>query len=89
MVLLAPAGFLMGAMFPMGMQIARAAPGAPTAWFWALNGAASTLASILAVLVSIDYGIRYSFATGIAAYAVATLALVLYGRRIAAGRFAS
>jgi hypothetical protein len=87
-VLLAPAGFLMGTMFPMGMHLARAAPGAPTAWFWALNGAASTLASILAVVISIDYGIRYSFAAGIAAYAVATLALVVYGRRISAGRFA-
>ncbi|MFQ5418300.1 MAG: hypothetical protein ACE5FL_14840, partial [Myxococcota bacterium] len=82
--LLAPPGFLMGTLFPLGMTIARRSPTAPTAWFWALNGTASTLASIAAVLISIDRGINASYLAGLAAYALALPALALYGRRGAA-----
>jgi spermidine synthase len=66
--IICPAGFLMGFGFPTGMRMASAVDRAPTAWFWGINGAAGVLASIIAVALSLAYGIRSTLVVGAACY---------------------
>ena len=57
---IAPAGLLLGFGFPTGMRLISAVDPKPTPWFWGINGAAGVLASSLAVLCSMAYGIGAS-----------------------------
>lgn len=75
--ILAPMGFLMGIPFPLGMRVASQRPDAPTAFFWGINGATSVCASVLAVAISMGWGISMAFWAGCLAYAVAAAALGL------------
>lgn len=56
-LVIAPAGLLMGYGFPTGMRLVGAVDRRPTPWFWGINGAAGVLASSLAVACSIAFGI--------------------------------
>jgi hypothetical protein len=70
-VFLAPVALLMGVPFPGGIRIlGQREPGA-VAWAWAINGAFSVLASVLALVVAINFGLRASLLVGTAAYVVA------------------
>jgi hypothetical protein len=71
--LLFPAGLCMGTGFPLGMGLARSRSSL-TPWLWGMNGAASVLASVLAVVVSMSAGIAATYWLGWAAYVVACLA---------------
>ena len=73
--LLLPIGFLMGMALPLGMRAAATRASALTPWLWGINGATSVLASVLAVAISLHYGIAASFWAGVACYAGATVAL--------------
>ena len=53
-----PLGFLLGFAFPTGMKLVEAVDPEPTPWFWGINGAMGVLASVLAVVLSIAFGIR-------------------------------
>ena len=57
---IAPAGLLLGFGFPTGMRLISAVDPKPTPWFWGINGAAGVMASSLAVLCSMAYGIGAS-----------------------------
>jgi len=50
------------------------------AWLWGVNGAASVLASVLAVVIAMIFGISASFWTGVASYVVARDRLAAAGR---------
>ena len=52
-----PAGFLMGFAFPTGMALVNRIDPEPTPWFWGINGATGVLASVVAVMVSMAFGI--------------------------------
>ncbi|HEX6142864.1 MAG TPA: hypothetical protein VFZ01_09110 [Geminicoccaceae bacterium] len=56
-LVIAPAGLLMGFGFPTGMRLVSALDRTPTPWFWGINGAAGVLAATLAVACSIAFGI--------------------------------
>jgi predicted membrane-bound spermidine synthase len=56
-LIILPAGLLMGFGFPTGMRFISAVDRKPTPWFWGINGASGVLASALAVASSIAYGI--------------------------------
>lgn len=72
---LAPLGFLMGLPFPVGLAwLDRTAPAA-VPWAWAVNGCASVLASVLAAIVSLTWGLTAVIVLGAGAYAGAWLAL--------------
>jgi hypothetical protein len=73
-------GLVMGMPFPLGMKLAAQRPEAPTAFFWGINGATSVCASVLAVMISMGWGISVAFWAGAACYAVATAALGLAAR---------
>ena len=72
--LLAPMGVLMGTAFPMGMRRAAASRAELMPWLWAVNGATSVLASVLAVVIAMASGISTSFWAGVACYALALVA---------------
>lgn len=73
---LLPLGFFMGMAFPIGMGRALAQAPALAPWLWAVNGAASVCASVLAVVIALGAGISASFWAGAACYGGALGALV-------------
>lgn len=58
--LVAVPGFFMGFAFPVGMIIFTEKTPEAGAWFWAVNGATSVLGSVLAAIVSITLGTKYT-----------------------------
>src|SRR5207248_271068 len=57
-LLLFPSGFFMGMAFPLGVSKAVSVnEGAPTAWYWGVNGAFSVISSVLAVAVAVFWGV--------------------------------
>lgn len=67
-LVLAPAGLLMGFGFPTGMRLAGAISSGPTPWFWGVNGAAGVLAASVAVVTSVAFGIDTTLRIGAACY---------------------
>jgi hypothetical protein len=75
--LLFPSGFFMGMAFPLGIKRARIGnDGAPTSWYWGINGAFSVISSVLAVVVAVFWGVTVTLIVGLAAYVVALTMLV-------------
>jgi hypothetical protein len=52
-----PVGFAMGFAFPTGMRLVQRIDAEPTPWFWGINGATGVLASVVAVMIGISFGI--------------------------------
>ncbi len=78
--ILFPPGFFMGMAFPSGIKIAAIRCPALTPWLWAINGAASVCASVLAIFIAINANISSSFWMGTACYIVALLSLFQMAR---------
>jgi hypothetical protein len=75
-LVLVPAGVAMGFPFPLGMRRF----GEPSrAWFWALNGVAGVLASVLSLALSMEIGFSRVAALGAALY-VGAWVLLRVGR---------
>lgn len=73
-----PAGFLMGFAFPTGMALVERVDREPTPWFWGVNGATGVLASVLAVMVGMAFGINVTmFVAGLCYLALIPTALAL------------
>jgi hypothetical protein len=70
-LLIAPAGFLMGIPFPGGIQrmLAEKQRSAPIPWIWAANGAASVVSSVLAALLALSFGFDWVLRIGALCYA--------------------
>ncbi|MCA9472158.1 MAG: hypothetical protein MRJ96_15235 [Nitrospirales bacterium] len=67
-IVIAPAGLLMGFGFPTGMRAIASIDRTPTAWFWGISGAAGVLASVVAVSTSIAFGISTTLTIGALCY---------------------
>jgi hypothetical protein len=66
--LIAPAGFMMGMPFAKGLAaLEKVTPGA-IPWAWALNGAISGIAGVLAAMISLDLSLRSTMFFGLLAY---------------------
>lgn len=76
----APCGVVMGFAFPSGM-LALGDENRP--WFWAVNGAASVLASVFALLVAMAAGFLIVLSLAILCYLVAALVLTRTARTAA------
>jgi hypothetical protein len=63
-----PLGFLLGFAFPTGMRLVSAIDAQPTPWFWGINGATGVLASVLAVMFSMSFGINVTMLIAAACY---------------------
>ena len=72
--LVVPVGVLMGAPFPLGMMLAGTSerdPSSLRAWYWAMNGMASVLATVLSLVAAMTIGFTATVALGAAAYVLA------------------
>jgi len=67
-------GLFLGLPFPLGMRAATAHRAELTPWLWGINGAASVLCSVLAIVVALSAGIAASFWLGVGCYGAAFLA---------------
>jgi hypothetical protein len=68
---IAPLAFAMGLPFPLGLaRLARTAP-AFVPWAWGLNGCASVIAAIAALLMAIEVGLTTTLLVALALYVVA------------------
>jgi SAM-dependent methyltransferase len=74
-VMLAPLGFVMGMPFPL--MVRRLQTGYPerVSWAWGINGFASVVGSIVAVLCGMTLGYTAVFAVGVLAYLVAAVSV--------------
>ena len=72
--LIAPLAFAMGMPFPLGLaRLARRAPGW-IPWAWAINGCASVVSAVLAIVLAIHLGFTAVVGLAVALYIVAALA---------------
>jgi hypothetical protein len=71
--LLAPVGFMLGMAFPIGMNLAKIRSDNLGPWLWGINGATSVCASVLAVVIGMNWGISTSFWIGCVTYMFAVL----------------
>lgn len=70
-----PLGLCMGMAFPAGMRRAARTHASLGPWLWGVNGAASVCASVLAVALSMTFGISATYWIGFACYALAAALL--------------
>jgi hypothetical protein len=74
-LMLAPLGLLLGMAYPLGIRILQEHDEGLVPWAWGLNGAASVVASVLAVFVSSRVGFTVALLSGAAGYAVGLVAI--------------
>ena len=68
---IAPLAFAMGMPFPLGLtRLARTAP-AFVPWAWGLNGCASVIAALAALLLAIEVGLSATLLVALLLYVVA------------------
>jgi spermidine synthase len=85
LALVMPCGFIMGFCFPVGMRWAtQLGQEGNLPWMWALNGAASVLASFIAMCISTESSIRACVLTGAACYALGGILLSSKGSSVPA-----
>jgi hypothetical protein len=68
-----PVGFLMGTMFPKGIDYLETTSPRLIPWAWGINGAASVVAAIAAALAALSWGFTAVMLVGAACYGGATL----------------
>jgi hypothetical protein len=73
---LAPLGFLMGVPFPRGIGWLEGRAIGLIPWAWAVNGAASVVASVGAALLALSFGFSWVLIAGAICYAGALLVVV-------------
>ncbi len=73
---IAPVGLCLGMPFPVGLAIVGRNSATPVAWAWAVNGAASVAAPVVAMIVAIQSGFSTAYLLGAACYAAASLMLL-------------
>lgn len=79
-LLISPIGFFMGMGFPIGMKFINDNNLSLIPWLWAVNGAASVTTTVLAVAVAMNFGISYSYWTGLACYIIAFISFTRFSK---------
>ncbi len=72
---LAPVAFIMGMPFPSGLALISGRAAGLVPWAFGVNGGASVIASVVAILVAMGAGFSASFALAGASYLVALFAI--------------
>ncbi|MFZ1918238.1 MAG: hypothetical protein WAU58_11740 [Terriglobales bacterium] len=84
LALVLPCGFVLGFCFPIGMRwMSRLGNEASLPWMWALNGAAGTLGSFVAIVLSMETSIAACVLAGAALYLLAALVMPSKARALA------
>jgi spermidine synthase len=73
--LLTPLGIVLGHFFPLGIRRAGALDPDMVSWAWAINGSASVVATIAAVILAMSIGFTLVWAAAVAIYALGAVAL--------------
>ena len=74
-------GFVLGMPFPTGLAILSQKMKDKAPWLWGINGAASVVSSVLAITISIFFGISSTFWTGFSFYLIAFASAVAIDRK--------
>jgi hypothetical protein len=80
-LLLGAMGAFMGMAFPLGMRVAGRRRRELTPWLWGINGATSVVASVLAVIIAMGFGISVAYWAGVGCYGFAVIAFLAATRR--------
>jgi hypothetical protein len=83
-VMVALPGFFMGWAFPLGLGFFGENQFEARSWFWAVNGGATVCGSVLAAVLSIEFGICITMLLGAACYLLAILCAALVAKPAAA-----
>ena len=70
-VTIAPLGFLMGMPLPLGMRLMKLRAPNALAWAWGVNGSLTVVGTVLAMVISIFFGIGITLMLAAVLYAVA------------------
>lgn len=76
---LAPLAFVMGIPFPTGLRLARDRSESLIPWAWGVNGAAGVLASVMAVIIAMNFGFTVVLVLAATAYLGGCAALMSGG----------
>ena len=80
---LVPLGLAMGMFFPTGIQIVRRSNESFVPWAWGINGCASVVGTVLAVVLAMGFGFRAVTLLALGIYALAVLGLRSSARKLA------
>ncbi len=72
-LVVAPAGYLMGQPFPLGIDLLRRNREKLIPWVWSVNGGLSVLGSMLTLVLAINLGYTITLLIGPAAYFAAAV----------------
>ena len=73
LALITPLGILMGMPFPTAIRKLNKTDYSIIPWMWAINGGSSVLASIIAVIIAINWGFKTALMLGAIAYLSAAI----------------
>jgi len=76
-ILIAPAGFVMGIPFPTGLRLLEKRHQPSVRWAWSLNAAASVLGSVGALVLALYLGLVETMLVGGALYLCALAVIVV------------
>lgn len=80
-ILLGPAGFLMGFPMPIAMAaLARASEPQMFVWAWGINGSFSVIGAVLVPIIAVQYGLAAALDLGAIAYLIAVPSLAVLFR---------
>ncbi len=74
-LMLAPLGLVMGMPLPLGIMALSREGRAAVPWMWGMNGAASVLACVLAMVLAMNLGYHFVLCLGVIFYIIAFLCI--------------
>jgi len=81
---LVPLGLIMGMFFPSGIHIVRRANLNFVPWAWGINGCASVVGTVLAVILAMSFGFRVVTLLALAVYLIGVLGMRAGAAKVAA-----
>lgn len=79
LIFLFPLGLLLGMFFPTGIRIIAAENRRFIPWAWGVNGFASVIGTVLAIILAMSYGFNVITVLAVAIYLVGVSAMLLAG----------
>jgi spermidine synthase len=79
---IAPLSFFMGFPFPLALKSISGHSQESIPWAWAINGTASVVASIIAVIIAMQFGFRAVLTSSALFYLIASISTFILSRRI-------
>ena len=80
LIVLSPLGLLLGIPFPRGLALVGKTAPSLTAWVWAVNGCASVVSAITAVMIALTWGFSAVLWSAALAYGLAGVSI--FGIRV-------